>query len=79
MLYKQVRIPPEEIRNGVVLLKLKFPVTRSPRSVGLSDDQRELAMRLVRGRLRLDPYPFERLFLTRQWSLCWGDRSQWLQ
>ncbi len=56
-LYKQVRIPPEEIRNGVVLLKLKFPVTRSPRSVGLSDDQRELAMRLVRGRLRLDPVP----------------------
>jgi glycosyltransferase involved in cell wall biosynthesis len=50
---RSVRIPPAALRNGVALLSFKFPVTSSPQAAGMSDDPRELAMRLIRGKLQI--------------------------
>jgi glycosyltransferase involved in cell wall biosynthesis len=54
---RQLRIPSKSLRHSMVMVKFRFPSTTSPKACGLSDDQRDLAMRLTRSRIALDSTP----------------------
>ncbi|MEX2553012.1 MAG: hypothetical protein WD627_08455, partial [Actinomycetota bacterium] len=53
----QIRVPGKSLRHSMVMVMFKFPATASPKAGGLSDDPRDLAMRLIRGRVALDAFP----------------------
>lgn len=53
----RLRFPGKSLRHGMVMVSFRFPATASPQASGLSDDPRDLAMRLIRGRITLDTLP----------------------
>lgn len=48
---KSIRIPKQVVKNGRILITLELPDGRSPKSLGLSEDIRELGIGIKRMRI----------------------------